>query len=78
MALWRAGYTPGDRLTSWVYSTTFVQCLYLSCYLSKNKPVPSKPLVTLASPVVIRIRLYPLYCTMYYCTLTLTGGSHQR
>jgi hypothetical protein len=21
-ALWRAGYTPGDRLTSWVYSTT--------------------------------------------------------
>jgi hypothetical protein len=23
--LWRAGYTPGDRLTSWVYSTTCVQ-----------------------------------------------------
>jgi hypothetical protein len=25
--LWRAGYTPGDRLTSWVYSTTFIQYL---------------------------------------------------
>ncbi len=25
---------PGDRLTSWVYSTTFVQCLYISYYLS--------------------------------------------
>ncbi len=36
---WRAGYTPGDRLTSWVYSTTFVQYLYISCYLSDNKPV---------------------------------------
>ncbi len=22
MVLWRAGYAPGDRLTSWVYSTT--------------------------------------------------------
>jgi hypothetical protein len=30
--LWRAGYTPGDRLTSWVYSTTFVQYLHISCY----------------------------------------------
>ncbi len=26
-ALWRAGYTPCDRLTSWVYSTT----LYSTC-----------------------------------------------
>jgi hypothetical protein len=31
-SLWRAGYAPGDRLTSWVctvYSTTFVQYLYV-------------------------------------------------
>jgi hypothetical protein len=35
------GYTPGDCLTCWVYSTTFVQCLYLSCYLSESKPVLS-------------------------------------
>jgi hypothetical protein len=46
-ALWRAGYTPGDRLTSWVYSTTFVQCLYISCYLSENKPVLSYLLLRL-------------------------------
>ncbi len=34
-------YTPTDRLTSWVFSTTFVQYLYISCYLSDNKPVLS-------------------------------------
>jgi hypothetical protein len=28
-ALWRAGYTPGDHLTSWVYSTT---CCTVSVY----------------------------------------------
>jgi hypothetical protein len=50
--LWRAGYAPADRQTSWglvlhpyrpstqlgVYSTTLVQYLYISCYLSDNKP----------------------------------------
>jgi hypothetical protein len=35
------GYAPGDCLTSWVYSTTFVQYLYASCYLPENKPVLS-------------------------------------
>jgi hypothetical protein len=40
-SLWRAGYIPGDRLTSWVYPTTCVQYLYISCYLSDNKPVLS-------------------------------------
>ncbi len=52
--LWRAGYAPADRQTSWgvlppywpstqlgVYSTTLVQSLYISCYLSDNKPVLS-------------------------------------
>jgi hypothetical protein len=42
-ALLRPGYTPGDHLTSWVYSITppVVQYLYISCYLSDNKPVLS-------------------------------------
>jgi hypothetical protein len=39
--VWRAGYTPADRLTSWVYSITLVQYLYMSCYISVNKPVLS-------------------------------------
>jgi hypothetical protein len=38
---------PGDRLTIWVYSTTFVQYLYISCYLSENKPVLSYLLMCL-------------------------------
>ncbi len=33
-SLQRAGYIPGNCLTSWVYSTTCVQYLYKSCYLS--------------------------------------------
>jgi hypothetical protein len=44
---WRAGYIPGDRRTSWVYSTTFVQYLYISCYLTDNKPVLSYHLLGL-------------------------------
>ncbi len=52
------------------YSTTFVQYLYISCYLSDNKPVLSYLL--LASTVVTPIRLYPLHCTLYCCTLTPT------
>ncbi len=31
-ALWTPAYTPTDRLTSWMYSTTLVQYLYISCY----------------------------------------------
>jgi hypothetical protein len=31
--VWRAGYIPGDRLTSWVYSTTCVQYLYIHMLL---------------------------------------------
>jgi hypothetical protein len=38
-SLWTPAYTPTDHLTSWVYSTTFVQYMYISCYLSDNKPV---------------------------------------
>jgi hypothetical protein len=47
VAPWRAGYTPGDRLISWVNSTTFVQYLYISSYLSDNKPVLSYLLLRL-------------------------------
>ncbi len=39
--MWRAGYIPGDRLTSWVCSTNCAQYLYISCYLSDIKPVVS-------------------------------------
>jgi hypothetical protein len=40
-ALWTPAYIPGDRPASWMYSTTCVQYLYISCYLSGNKPVLS-------------------------------------
>jgi hypothetical protein len=48
-------YTPGDRQTSRVYCTTLVQCCV--------------PLVAPSSKVVTPIQLYPLYCTLYFCTL---------
>ncbi len=40
-ALWTPAYIPGDRPASWMYSTTCVQYLYISCYLSDNKSVLS-------------------------------------
>jgi hypothetical protein len=55
-ALWRAGYAPVDRLTSWVYSTTFVQYLYISCYLSENKSVLLYLLLRLLPQCQYRIR----------------------
>jgi hypothetical protein len=47
--LWRAGYTPGDRLTSMVYSITCctLPVYAVSCYLSDNKPVLSYLLLCL-------------------------------
>jgi hypothetical protein len=70
--LWRAGYIPGDRLTSWVYSTTCVQYLYTSCYISDNKPVLSYLLLCLLPQWWPQSgdRLYPLHCTLYCCTIT--------
>ncbi len=53
-ALWRAAYTPADRLTRWVYSITLVQYLYISCYLSVNKPVLSY----LLSRLLPQVNLY--------------------
>ncbi len=40
-------------------------CMYISCYLSDNKPVLSYLLLRLLPQW-----LYPLYCTLYCCTLT--------
>ncbi len=80
--LWRAGYAPAYRQTSWgvlhpfrpstqlgVYSSTLVQSLYISCCLSDNKPVLS----------YLLSRLLPQWwprsgCTLciVHCTLTLT------
>jgi hypothetical protein len=45
----------GDRLSSWVYSTTCVQYLSLSCNVSDNKPVLSYLLLCLLphSPLTV-------------------------
>jgi hypothetical protein len=40
-ALWTPAYTPGDGQPSWVYSTKPVLHLYISCYVTVNKPVLS-------------------------------------
>jgi hypothetical protein len=59
----------GDRLTSWVYSTTFVQYLYISCYLSENKPVLSYLLLHLLP------RWWPRSgCTL--CIVTVLSYTH--
>ncbi len=65
---WRAGNTPGDRLTSWVYSTTFVQCLFRTCYLSENKPVLSYLLLRLLPQWWSRsgCTLCIVHCTLYF------------
>jgi hypothetical protein len=47
VVLWRAVYTPGDRQTRRVYSTTLVQYLYINCYLFSNKSVLSYLLLRL-------------------------------
>jgi hypothetical protein len=43
-------YSSWDRRTSWVYSTTCVQYLYISCYLSDNKWVLPYLLLRLLQP----------------------------
>ncbi len=40
-ALWTPAYTPGDSQTSRVYSNNPVLHLYISCYVTVNKPVLS-------------------------------------
>ncbi len=65
-ALWTSAYTPTDRLTSWVYSTTLVQYLSISCYLSDNKPVLSYLLLCLLPQVSDILEFPPLL----YCHLT--------
>ncbi len=54
-------YIPGDCPASWMYSTTCVQYLYISCYLSDNKPV----------------LLYLLLCLLpQYSSVHIAGQSH--
>ncbi len=48
---------PWDRLTSWVYFTTCVQYLYISCYLSDNKPVLSYLLLFLLPQYDANVKL---------------------
>jgi hypothetical protein len=47
----------GDRQTSWVYSTTCVQYLYISRYLSDNKPVLSYLLLCLLPQCYISAKI---------------------
>jgi hypothetical protein len=46
-ALWTPAYTPGDGQTSWVYPINPVKHLYISCYVTVNKPVLSYLLLRL-------------------------------
>jgi hypothetical protein len=46
-ALWTPAYTPSDGQASWVYSSNPVLHLYLSCYVTVNKPVLSYLLLRL-------------------------------
>jgi hypothetical protein len=46
-ALWTPSYTPGDGQISWVYSSNPVLHLYISCYITVNKPVLSYLLLRL-------------------------------
>ncbi len=47
VALWRAAYALGDSQTSLAYSSNPVQYLYISCYVTANKPVLSYLLLRL-------------------------------
>jgi hypothetical protein len=54
-----------------VTSNNPVLHLYISCYVTVNKLCSAVvPIVAPSSTVVTPIRLYPLYCTLYLCTLT--------
>jgi hypothetical protein len=46
-ALWTPAYTPGFSKTSWVYCNNPVLHLYISCYVTVNKPVRSYLLLRL-------------------------------
>jgi hypothetical protein len=87
-ALWTPVYTPGDVQTSWVYSTNPVLHLYISCYVTVNKPVLSYlSLCLLLQTLGISLRMWPwaLYfsygkpssCIEYIsvpdCTVLLVG-----
>jgi hypothetical protein len=78
--LWRAIYTPSDRQTSRVYSTTLVQCLYISCYLSSNKPVLLYPLLRLLPQrwpdQVVPLVLYTVLLYTHTHTLAAISTSH--
>jgi hypothetical protein len=55
-ALWTPAYTPGEGQTSWVSSNNPVLHLYISCYVTVNKPVQS----------YLSLRLLP-QVRIYYC-----------
>jgi hypothetical protein len=59
------GYTPGDGQTSWVYSNNPVLHLYISCYVTVNKPVLS----------YLSLRLLPQFKQKVYFLFAQLNGS---
>jgi hypothetical protein len=51
-------------------ASLYSPCTYISCYVTINKLLLSYLLLRLLPQVVTLTRLYPLYCTLYFCTLT--------
>jgi hypothetical protein len=62
--LWTPAYTPGDGQTSWVYSNNPVLHLYISCYVTVNKPVPlvAPPSTLLNLSTVNLVVCQPAFC----------------
>jgi hypothetical protein len=68
VALWTPAYTPGDGQTSWVYSSNPVLHLYISCYLTVNKPVLSCLLLCLLpQPILFFLQSLPFLSADCYC-----------
>jgi hypothetical protein len=72
MVVWTPAYIPTDRLTSWgVLHHPCTVPVYKLLFI-RQKTSAVIPLVVITSTVVTPIRLYPLHCTLYCCTLTPT------
>jgi hypothetical protein len=69
VSLWTPVYTPGDVQTSWVYSSNPVLHLYISCYLTVNKPVLSYTLLCLLPQASLLLK---------FSNLVARKGSYQK
>jgi hypothetical protein len=84
-ALWTPAYIPDDCPASWMYSTTYVQYLFISCYLSDNKPVLSYLLLHLLPQYLyfketmnhkLRVKSYKLKAMRYEPSYKLQAMSY--